>query len=50
MNFSGEKAFEYMKKLAIDIGSRPSGTDARAALVGRTKLIVATEVRKGSLS
>ena len=28
MNFSGEKAFEYMKKLAVDIGSRPSGTDA----------------------
>ena len=28
MSFSGEKAFEYMKKLAVDIGSRPSGTDA----------------------
>jgi len=28
LGFSGEKAFEYMKKLAVDIGSRPSGTDA----------------------
>ena len=28
MSFSGEKAFEYVKKLAVDIGSRPSGTDA----------------------
>ena len=28
MSFSGEKAFGYMKKLAVDIGSRPSGTDA----------------------
>lgn len=28
MSFSGERAFEYVKKLAVDIGSRPSGTDA----------------------
>ena len=28
MSISGEQAFEYMKKLAVDIGSRPSGTDA----------------------
>jgi aminopeptidase YwaD len=28
LSFSGEKAFGYMKKLAVDIGSRPSGTDA----------------------
>lgn len=28
MSFSGEKAFGYMKKLAVDIGPRPSGTDA----------------------
>ena len=27
MNFSGENAFEYMKRLAVDIGPRPSGTD-----------------------
>ena len=27
MSFSGEKAFGYMKKLAVDIGPRPSGTD-----------------------
>ena len=28
MSFNGEKAFEYLKKLAVDIGPRPSGTDA----------------------
>jgi aminopeptidase YwaD len=28
LSFSGERAFEYVKKLAVDIGSRPSGTDA----------------------
>jgi aminopeptidase YwaD len=28
LSFNGEKAFEYLKKLAVDIGSRPSGTDA----------------------
>jgi aminopeptidase YwaD len=28
LSFSGEKAFGYMKKLAVDIGSRPSGTEA----------------------
>ena len=28
MSFSGEKSFEYMKKLAVEIGSRPSGTKA----------------------
>ena len=28
MSFNGEKAFESLKKLAVDIGSRPSGTDA----------------------
>ena len=27
MSFSGEKAFEYMEKLAVDIGPRPSGTE-----------------------
>ena len=28
MSFSGEKAFEYVKRLAVDFGPRPSGTDA----------------------
>jgi aminopeptidase YwaD len=28
LSFSGEKAFEYLRKLAVDIGSRPSGTEA----------------------
>jgi aminopeptidase YwaD len=28
MSFSGEKAFEYLRKLAVEIGSRPSGTEA----------------------
>jgi hypothetical protein len=28
LSFNGEKAFEYLKKLAVDIGSRPSGTNA----------------------
>jgi hypothetical protein len=28
LSFSGEKAFEYMRKLAVEIGSRPSGTEA----------------------
>ena len=28
MSFSGENAFGYMKRLAVDIGPRPSGTDA----------------------
>jgi aminopeptidase YwaD len=28
LSFSGEKAFGYMKKLAVEIGSRPSGTEA----------------------
>jgi hypothetical protein len=27
LSFSGKKAFQYMKKLAVDIGSRPSGTE-----------------------
>jgi aminopeptidase YwaD len=28
LSFNGKTAFEYMKKLAVDIGSRPSGTTA----------------------
>lgn len=28
MKFSGEQAYYYLKKLALDIGPRPSGTDA----------------------
>jgi aminopeptidase YwaD len=27
LSFSGEKAYGYLKRLAVDIGSRPSGTD-----------------------
>ena len=27
LSFNGEKAFEYLKKLAVDIGPRPSGTE-----------------------
>jgi acetylornithine deacetylase/succinyl-diaminopimelate desuccinylase-like protein len=27
LSFNGEKAFEYLEKLSVDIGTRPSGTD-----------------------